>query len=66
MPRITITTPSGKDFTVIAENISDANKYVESVTLNGNVLDRNYITHDEIINGGELHFIMTDTPKKSL
>ena len=66
MPCITITTPSGKDFTVIAENISDANKYVESVTLNGEVLDRNYITHDEIINGGELHFVMTDTPKKSL
>ena len=65
MPRITITTPSGKDFTVIAENISDANKYVESVTLNGEVLDRNYLTHDEIINGGELHFVMTDTPKKS-
>lgn len=62
MPRITIATPSGNDFTVIAENISEDNKYVESVSLNGKTLDRNYLTHEEIIAGGELRFVMSATP----
>ena len=31
---------------------------VQSVVLNGETLNRNYITHDEIIAGGELKFIM--------
>lgn len=62
MPRITIATPSGNDFTVIAENISDENKYVESVSLNGKPLDRNYLTHEEIVAGGELRFVMSPTP----
>ncbi|MDE6344104.1 MAG: GH92 family glycosyl hydrolase [Muribaculaceae bacterium] len=62
MPRITIATPSGNDFTVIAENISEDNKYVESVSLNGKPLDRNYLTHEEIIAGGELRFVMSATP----
>ena len=30
----------------------------EKVTLNGRELDRNYITHDEIMAGGELVFVM--------
>jgi alpha-1,2-mannosidase, putative len=62
MPRITIDTPSGNKFTVIAENISDENKYVESVTLNGLPIDRNFITHEEIISGGELRFSMSPKP----
>lgn len=50
--------PSGKDFTIIAENVSKENKYVQEVYLNGKSLNRAWLWHDEIINGGTLIFKM--------
>lgn len=55
--------PNGKTFTVTAENLSDTNAFIQSITLNGKPLDRTYITHDELMNGGELHFIMSTKEK---
>ncbi len=49
----------GKTLTVIADNYAPENLYVDSVSLNGKVLDRTYFTHDEIAGGGELRFVMT-------
>ena len=51
---------NGKTFTITAKDQSDKNVYVKKVTLNGNTLDRNYLTHSEIMNGGELVFYMSD------
>ena len=58
----TVHLPNGKSFRVIAENLSDKNRYVSTVTLNGHPLDRSFLRHDEIMAGGELRFIMSDTP----
>ena len=58
LPSATINLPNGKKFKVIAENISDENYVVDEVLLNNIVLDRNYITHQEIVEGGELRFKM--------
>jgi len=52
--------PDGKFFEMKALNLSDANKYVRSVKLNGKPLDTFKITYDEIKNGGKLEFEMTD------
>ena len=49
---------SNPTFTVIAEDISEENKYVESITLNGEPYTKNYITHEDIVNGGTLVFKM--------
>ncbi|NLR94166.1 GH92 family glycosyl hydrolase [Flammeovirga agarivorans] len=62
----TINTSNGKSFTVTANNVSEKNKYIQSITLNGEKLDRLYITHEEIMNGGQLVFEMSETPNKSL
>ncbi|MMZ71781.1 Glycosyl hydrolase family 92 [compost metagenome] len=35
-----------------------------SVTLNGKPLDRAYLTHEEILAGGELHFTMQAEPNR--
>lgn len=51
-------------FTVIAENNSPQNVYVQSVRLNGRTLSRSWITHAEIAAGGELHFRMGPRPNK--
>ena len=57
-----IHTVSGKDFRVIARNNSDRNIYIQSVTFNGEPYDRSWISHDMIMNGGELVFDMGDKP----
>lgn len=54
----------GKTFTIIAHNNSPENVYIQSVSLNGKVLNRLWITHEEIINGGVLEFILGKTPKR--
>ena len=55
---------NGKTFTVEAVNQSDKNVYVERVMLDGRPLERRYITHSEIANGGKLTFHMSPLPRK--
>lgn len=54
---------NGKTLTIEAQNQADKNVYVEKVLINGKPLNRNYITHAEIMNGGKLTFLMSDKPK---
>ena len=58
LPKIVLHLADGKTFTVIAEGLSEENKYVESITLNGEAYTKNYITHEDILNGGTLVFKM--------
>lgn len=60
--KATINLESGKQFTVVANNLSDINIYIENVKLNGKLLDRTYLFHNEIIEGGLLEFQMISTP----
>ena len=52
-----IAVPGGK-FIVSTVNNSDTNRYIRKVTLNGAEYDKRYITHDDIMKGGELVFEM--------
>jgi putative alpha-1,2-mannosidase len=56
----------GKYFTIRAPLASGENKYIQEVKLNGKVLDRSYITHEEIMSGCVLEFVMGSAPDKSL
>jgi predicted alpha-1,2-mannosidase len=56
--RVVLNLPNGKRFTVVAEGLSDANRYVGDVQLNGKALARTFVRHDEIVAGGELRFVM--------
>jgi putative alpha-1,2-mannosidase len=56
----------GKYFTVKAPEASPTNKYIQEVSLNGQKLDRSYITHQEIMDGGTLEFTMGAKPNKDL
>lgn len=55
---------NGKQFVIEARNQNDKNVYVQRVELNGSVLNRLYITHEEIMQGGKLVFHMSAKPKK--
>jgi predicted alpha-1,2-mannosidase len=54
--------PNGKRFTIEAPGLSETNRYVGSVTLNGVALDRSFVRHDEIVAGGVLRFTMAAKP----
>tara|TARA_R110000868_G_scaffold98706_5_gene271825 strand:- start:27927 stop:30233 length:2307 start_codon:yes stop_codon:yes gene_type:complete len=57
---------NGNSFEVTAKNQSAKNVYVEKVELNGEVLDRPFITHEAIMAGGTLTFYMTNQPNLNL
>jgi predicted alpha-1,2-mannosidase len=52
----------GREFTIIAENNSPKNMYIQSATLNGKRLNRSWFTHDELAAGGELVLKMGPEP----
>ena len=60
VPEAEISLPDGKVFRMVAEGLSEDNKYVERVELNGKKLDGLSISHDDVMAGGELRFYMTD------
>jgi len=60
--KATVSLENGKKFTVMANNNSKANVYIQSATLNGKTLNANYITYADINNGGTLVLQMGDKP----
>ncbi len=54
----------GKKFTVAANRLTDKNIYIQSVSLNGKPYDKTYITHEDLMAGGELVFNMASKPNK--
>lgn len=57
----------GGSFTVVAENNSPQNKYIKSVTINGQPLAENFtFAHSQISAGGELRFLMTGNQQEAL
>jgi predicted alpha-1,2-mannosidase len=58
LPEISISLPDNKQFIIEAKNISDQNKYVKSISLNGKPYSKLFITHQEIMKGGHLVFTM--------
>ena len=61
-PKMTINLENGNHFTIIASGASNENIYIQSAKLNGKVYDKNYITHDDILLGGTLEFVMGAKP----
>jgi predicted alpha-1,2-mannosidase len=55
---------NGKTFTITAKNQSDKNVYVQKMMLNGKPYTSLTISHETIMNGGELSFVMGPKPKK--
>jgi len=45
------------------DNYAPENRYAQKIWLNDTLLDRSWIRHSEIANGGVLRFKMMATPK---
>ena len=62
--KATITMENGNKFVIEANNNSKENLYIQSATLNGRVLDKNFIRYDDIADGGIIRFEMGSQPNK--
>ena len=62
--KATINLSDGKSFSIIANNNLKENVYIQSVTLNGKPMNKTWIDHSEIVEGGKIVFEMGPEPNK--
>jgi predicted alpha-1,2-mannosidase len=60
--KTTINLENDNQFTIVANNLSDTNIYIESANLNGKPLEKTFLSHSAIVEGGILEFNMTSKP----
>ena len=60
--RMSLKLANGRTFTVLAENNSAANVYIQSATVDGKVLDKPVISWEQIQSGATVRFVMGAKP----
>ncbi|MCI0471952.1 MAG: glycoside hydrolase family 92 protein, partial [Ignavibacteria bacterium] len=55
---------NGRTFTMTADNFSEMNIYIQKILLNGKDYTKTFIKHEDIMNGGNLVFVMGSKPNK--
>lgn len=55
---------NGKELVITSENNSKENRYVAEMKVNGKSYTRNYLTHEDLMNGAKVNFKMSKTPNK--
>lgn len=64
-PEIRFNLENGKRFVITAGSVSDSNLYIQSARLNNRPYNKSYLTHKDIMSGGELVFEMGPRPSTS-
>jgi putative alpha-1,2-mannosidase len=64
LPYLKLELPNGKVLEIKAPAVSDANRYVKSLTINGIKYDKMYVAHEDILKGGVWEFKMSAKPDK--
>lgn len=55
---------NGKTVTISAPNNGDDKRYISSMTLNGKDHTKNYVTHEDLMNGASITFKMDSKPNE--
>ena len=63
--KMTLTLENGKKLEISAPNNNAENVYINKITRNGIVYEKNYLSHSDLMNGGKLQFEMTKVPNKT-
>jgi putative alpha-1,2-mannosidase len=63
--RVRLTLSNGKTFEIEAQGVSAENKYIQSVTLNGESWNKPWFEHADIKDGGKLVLIMDKYPNRT-
>jgi predicted alpha-1,2-mannosidase len=61
--KVTLNFENGKKLTIEAPGNSKDNIYVRSIKLNGKVIKKNFVSHNDLIKGGTLIFQMVSEPE---
>lgn len=62
--KMTLHLENGKTMTITAQNCSQDNKYIQSLSINGTPSTKNFFTHDQLMQGGNIQYVMGSTPNK--
>ena len=62
--KMTLHLENGKTMTITAQNCSQNNKYIQSLTINGTPSTKNFFTHEQLMQGGNIQYVMGSTPNK--
>src|ERR1051325_5859983 len=63
-PEVRFRLENGKSFTIKAHDVSDRNVYIQAATLNGKPYAKSFLSHDDLMAGGELVFQMGPRPNR--
>ena len=64
MPYLRVNLENGNTIEIKAPNVSDKNRYVKRVCINGKPYSKLYITHSQLTNGCTIEFTMGSKPNK--
>ena len=64
LPYLKLSLQNGKVLEIKAPQVSDSNRYVKSLYINGEKYDKMYVTHEDIMKGGVWEFRMSKSPDK--
>ncbi len=64
LPYMKVSLPNGKIIEIKAPKVSDKNRYVRQLKVNGKPYSKLYLTHEQLLNGVVLEFDMASTPNK--
>lgn len=62
--KMTLHLENGKTMTITAQNCSQENKYIQSLSINGMPSTKNFFTHEQLTQGGNIQYVMGSTPNK--
>ncbi|MBQ8047675.1 MAG: GH92 family glycosyl hydrolase [Prevotella sp.] len=64
LPYMKVTLENGNVIEIRAPKVSDKNRYVQSLKVNGQPYSKLYLTHEQLTNGCSLEFVMGPKPNK--
>ena len=59
---VRINLENGKTVEILADNNSRANRYINSMSVNGKPYDANFLTHNQLTGGATITYEMSPTP----
>ncbi len=61
---VSLDLPNGEELTLRADNLSDTNIFIQSVSINGTIHDKPFFKHEDLMKGGEILFEMGGSPNR--
>lgn len=66
VPQATIYLENGNNFSVLTHNSGGENIYIQEIALNGKPYTKTYLSHSDILKGGQVEFFMGKKPNKRM